>query len=146
MNVPNANLWSLSNPYLYHVTAMLHKGGKVVCRGKFNVSIKTLTENGKQTVVLNGKTLKLKVATLNAPYKYGGKDITADEWSKEIKHLKAEGYNAIRLAEPEPHLFYDTADKEGIFVIDGFNGKWNKKDKADMLRRDITQHTSVLGL
>lgn len=130
--------WSLSNPNLYLLTVLLHKDGKVVCRGKVKVGLRTLELLNKKQVLLNGQQVKLR------KFAYDETEPVAKEKLREkLQALKNDGYNAVVLRQPQVPAFYDVCDELGMLVFEGRSGKWLDADSKDIYQRDRV-HPSVV--
>lgn len=130
--------WSPQNPNLYLLTVMLHKDGKVVCKGKVKVGLRTLTDVKKKELTLNGETLKLKKYKLTTEYFTQKGDIR-----HFMQSLKQKGYNAIVLCQPQVQAFYEVADELGLFIFEGRKGKWQPNEVNDIYLRDRI-HPSII--
>ena len=60
INVSNARLWSIEDPYLYKVYAVIKENGKEVYREQTRLGIRTIKFDAKKGFFLNGKHLKIK--------------------------------------------------------------------------------------
>lgn len=130
--------WSLSNPNLYLLTVLLHKDGKVVCRGKVKVGLRTLELLNKKQVLLNGQQVKLR------KFAYDETEPVAKEKLREkLQALKNDGYNAVVLRQPQVPAFYDVCDELGMLVFEGRSGKWSNVAANDIYLRDRV-HPSVI--
>lgn len=131
-------IWNLNAPHLYLLTVMLHKDGKVVCRGKVKVGLRTFSQADKNVVLLNGKSVQLK------KFVYADMEpLAKDELQKKLQTLKGEGYNALVLRQPQVPAFYDVCDELGMLVFEGKTGKWLPSETHDIYLRDRV-HPSVI--
>lgn len=116
------------NPYIYHVYKNCWKADpkqlpptyKVMLYMRRNGTYKEylpLTIGFGRTELINGRivrfdeTVKLKKAPYNAA-------IDRKTTLAEIKALKAQGYNTLCPAYPQPMWFYDLCTEQGLYVID----------------------------
>lgn len=138
IRINEPKIWSLNAPRMYLLTVMLHKDGKVVCRGKVKVGLRTLRNADKKEVLLNGKGVQLKkfVYTDTEP-------LSKDELRSRLQALKSEGYNALVLRQPQVPAFYDVCDELGMFVFEGKSGNWLPAEANDIYLRDRV-HPSVI--
>ena len=133
-----AKVWNLSRPNLYLLTVMLHKGGKVVRRGKVTVGLQTTELVNNKKLLLNGQPVLLK------KFVYEEKEpLAKEEMRKQLIGLKSKGYNAIVLQCPQVPAFYDLCDELGVLVFEGKAGKWASADVGDIYQRDRV-HPSVI--
>lgn len=130
IDLPEAQLWSPENPYLYTCRVTF---GDDVRDEKFGVRL--LTCDAQRGMCINGERVILRGACIhhengilgavNHPY--------ADE--RKIKLLQKYGYNAIRSAHnPTSKATLETCDRLGMLVLDEYVDMWyihkNKYDFA----------------
>lgn len=138
MHLNEPKIWSLDTPHLYLLTVMLHKDGKVVCRGKVKVGLKTLQQVNKKGSLLNGQQVQFK------KYLYADTEpLGKDELRNKLLTFKNEGYNVVVLRQPQFPGFYDVCDELGMLVFEGKSGKWLPAETNDIYLRDRV-HPSVI--
>ncbi len=130
IDLPEAQLWSPENPYLYTCRVTF---GDDVREEKFGVRL--LTCDAQRGMCINGERVILRGACIhhengilgavNHPY--------ADE--RKIKLLQKYGYNAIRSAHnPTSKATLEACDRLGMLVLDEYVDMWyihkNKYDFA----------------
>lgn len=117
VNLPKVLLWTLDNPQLYNITAMLKKNGEPVDEITVTIGLREVeAKNGK--IYLNGEPIYLR-GVLNQDF-YPKTIYTppSDDFIREeIELAKRMGINLIRihikLADPR---YLDWADKLGILI------------------------------
>lgn len=142
----NPLLWSPETPHLYYVETSLVDGEKIIDSVKTRFGFREFwIENGQ--FVLNGVPLHLRGSS---------KHLLGDPWTGDhrkdaeetIKRVKAVHSNALRLhANPYPEVFLDTADEQGILIIDE-SALWCLSDQyrlgEDEFWINAQEHTETL--
>ncbi|KYK31595.1 MAG: hypothetical protein AYK19_16650 [Theionarchaea archaeon DG-70-1] len=110
-------LWSPENPHLYYARTSLVENGTVVDTVDTRFGFREFwIENGK--FFLNGISMNVRGSS---------KHLLGDPWTGDHKNdaeetvtrVKAVHSNALRLhANPYPEVFLDTADEQGVLIID----------------------------
>ena len=103
-------LWSAAKPQLYRITLYTKRNGKPVEYIPLYVGAGQTTFDGER-IVRNGKAIDVKATLYNAA-------ATPAQSRKDIRALKAKGYNTLKPDSPQPMWFYELCDKEGIYVIE----------------------------
>lgn len=142
--VPNARLWSLEDPFLYEVDALLRTGGAedriATYVGMRKISVVNLPNVGFPYIALNNKPLYLQI-TLDQSYHPEGFYAFPDDafMRDEILRSRRIGLNANRLhvKVDVPRKLY-WADRLGLLIMADVPNSWGEPD-ADM-RREI-EHT-----
>jgi hypothetical protein len=171
MKVKNPLLWSLEDPYLYHLKTKILKGKELLDQSELSVGFRILRFDANQGFFLNGKSLKVKGVCLHHDAGSLGSAVPREVWEYRLKNLKSLGCNAIRTSHnPQAPVLYDLCDKLGILVLNeafdewefpkkkwlegwnvgtpGFEGAseffsgWGETDLRDMILRD-RNHPSV---
>ena len=114
--VPDAKLWGIGDPHLYHVTAHLQRDG-VTDSQQLSTGFRTIeTRDGE--IYLNGHPLELR-AVLDQDYHPGSSTIPAsvEEWEAFLTQARDLGFNMLRvhIKRPDPS-YYDIADRLGMLV------------------------------
>lgn len=117
-NLSSPRLWSLEDPYLYRVIAVVKKGGKVIDSVSHRFGIRTIDikANG---VFLNGKHVKIKGTNNHQDHAGVGAALPDYLQYYRIRLLKDWGSNAYRTSHnaPTPELL-DACDSLGMLVMD----------------------------
>jgi beta-galactosidase len=118
LSLPSPRLWSIEDPYLYRIVAVLKSGGIVIDSKLMPVGVRTIDikPNG---VFLNGKYVKLKGTNNHQDHAGVGAAIPDALQYHRIFLLKQLGSNAYRASHnpPSPALL-DACDSLGMLVMD----------------------------
>lgn len=129
MKVDNPQLWDLDNPRLYTVEAVLVENGVTIDSVADQFGFRTIEYGTDFGFKLNGK--KVFMAGIANHHDLGAVGVAAfpDAVERQMRQLKAFGYNAIRCSHnPYSEDFYRAADKVGLLVVDELIDKWSDKD------------------
>ena len=120
--MPNATLWSPSTPKLYHYTATLKRGAKVMDHVKSYFTMREVEiikdECGYNRIGLNGEVI-FQYATLDQGWWPDGLLTPPSEEAMlfDMVKLKEMGFNTIRKhIKVEPEQYYYYADSLGIML------------------------------
>ncbi len=117
LTLPQARLWSPSDPYLYQMAVVIDTPRGERDSYSFPVGLRTVKFAGND-LILNGNKLaaKILVRVTDAPAAGGASDPATAE--ADIKWAKAQGYNVLYLPDrpPQPYLL-DLADRYGLLVL-----------------------------
>jgi beta-galactosidase len=148
LNLANANLWDLENPYLYKLVTQIFAGNDETDRYETTFGIRTIRFDAKEGFFLNGKKVKLKGTNNHQDHAGVGTAMPDELQYFRIKALKAMGSNAYRCSHhpPTPELL-DACDQLGMLVIDenrlmGTTGQ-PFSDLEKMVKRD-RNHPSII--
>ncbi|HEU5051950.1 MAG TPA: beta-galactosidase GalA [Hanamia sp.] len=118
ITVPNPNLWSMDDPYLYRVITILKSGNKTVdsVNTRFGVRKIEVTTKG---LFINGKYVKIKGVCDHQDHAGVGTALPDYLQYYRIGLLKQMGANAYRTSHnpPTPELL-DACDSLGMIVLD----------------------------
>lgn len=159
ISVPNAKLWSDTNPYLYTARVRLMKNNEVIDEVEENFGIRSLSWNTKGFFV-NGKNTLLRGGCVHPDNGILGAVTVKEAEERKIKIMKENGFNAVRMAHnPASQALLNACDKYGMYVMDeAFDmwyknknkydyakdfDEWHSKDIASMVSRDFN-HPSVI--
>ncbi|MBC7588160.1 MAG: glycosyl hydrolase 53 family protein, partial [Chitinophagaceae bacterium] len=118
ININNANLWSINNPYLYRVIAVVKQNGTTIDSIVKRIGIRSIDikANG---VFINGRHEKIK--GINCHQDHAGVGSALPDYLQyyRIDLLKKMGVNAYRTSHhaPTPELL-DACDSLGMLVLD----------------------------
>lgn len=107
----NPNRWSPANPKLYDLTLYVKRGGILWEYIPLKVGFGEYGYSDSGAITAFDKELKLSTTRYNA-----AADRATTE--REIKALKAKGFNCLCPDYPQPRWYYDICDKVGLYVID----------------------------
>lgn len=148
LQVKNPTLWSLENPYLYHVVTNIISNGSVVDSYKTNFGIRTIRFDQNEGFFLNGKHLKIK--GVNNHQDHAGVGVALPDALQEfrIKRMKEMGCNAIRTSHhPATAEMLDACDRLGMLVLDENRLMGVNQEHFDLLKRFIVRdrnHPSII--
>ena len=118
INVANAHLWSIEDPYLYRVVTILRSGNKIIdsLNTHFGIRDISVTVNG---LYINGKYVKIKGVCNHQDHAGVGTALPDYLQYYRIGLLKQMGANAYRTSHnpPTPELL-DACDSLGMIVLD----------------------------
>ena len=110
--VANVKLWSAEKPYLY--TLVLKKGDDVRMK---RVGFKEQKIVGN-TLVVNGKKIKLKGVNRHECSPTGGRTVTLEDMLADVRLMKRYNIDTVRTSHyPDHHLWYDICDLYGIYLV-----------------------------
>lgn len=119
INLDNARLWSLEDPYLYKVISIVKSDNQIIHQTKTRFGIKTVKFDAKEGFFLNGKHLKIQGTNNHQDHAGLGSALPDYMHYYRIKLLKKMGSNAYRASHnaPTPELL-DACDSLGMLVVD----------------------------
>ena len=118
LELKNAKLWSVDNPYLYTAKISLIKNGIISDSWSHRFGMREFSVINNQ-FTLNGKPLYLKGAFFEGlyPTKLAYPD-TKEMAIKEITLAKEAGFNMIRpWRKPAPKMWLDLCDEMGVLTV-----------------------------
>ena len=117
LTVPNADLWSDKDPYLYDLTVQSEGNGQSDQYG-LKVGIRTIAVDGGK-ILLNGKPVKLNGFGRHEDFPASGKGLNIPLIVKDYQLMKWVGANAYRTSHyPYSEEEMQMADREGFLIID----------------------------
>lgn len=152
--------WSVADPYLYEVEAVVRVAGRAVDAERVPYGIRTIGFSPDSGFLLNGARLPLQGVCLHHDLGPLGAAAFDRGIERQLEIMKQMGVNAIRTSHnpPAPALL-DLADRMGFVVMDEifdewkrnkthfgygqFFDEWSERDTRDMVRRD-RNHPSVV--
>ena len=147
INVSNARLWSIEDPYLYKVYAVIKENGKEVYREQTRLGIRTIKFDAKKGFFLNGKHLKIKGTNNHQDHAGIGTALPDYVQYYRIKKLKELGSNAYRASHHAPTSeLIKACDSLGILVLDEQRLLNSSPEYVDQFKRLILRdrnHPSV---
>ena len=120
-------LWSIENPYLYHILS------KVLCNGKeydayeTTLGIRSFIFDTAKGFLLNGKQVKINGVCNHHDLGFLGAAINRRALERQLELMKGMGVNGIRTSHnpPAPELL-DLCDRMGFIVMDEAFDMWKK--------------------
>lgn len=154
LNLPELDLWNISNPKLYEVKVTFENEEYTE---KFGIR---KVEYGKDGLVINGNHEILLGACIHSDNQLLGGITNKSSELRRVKILKNAGYNAIRSAHnPISKYLLEACDELGMYILDEYVDCWTthktkfdyvlylkdywQKDLKDMVDKDYN-HPSVI--
>jgi beta-galactosidase len=170
--VPQPNLWSPEQPYLYAAVSRVYLDGRLVDEERTPFGIRRFYFSPDRGLILNGEPVKMKGVCIHHDLGALGAAFFEEALERRLKRLKEIGVNAIRCSHnPMAPEWYDLCDRMGFLVMDeafdewiggkrkwaeGWNvgvagrrgyhetfEEWGVRDAQDMVLRD-RNHPSIL--
>lgn len=117
IEVPDAVLWEIDNPYLYTVTAILQRRNEAYDEVSVRVGIRSFSCDPKRGFILNGSEVPLRGVSRHQDKLYQGNALTKEDHYEDAAIIKELGANTIRLAHYQhSQEFYDACDEMGFVV------------------------------
>jgi beta-galactosidase len=171
LKIRDPQLWSLEDPYLYHLQTKVLRGEDVIDQTNTPMGIRNLEFDPDTGFALNGENMKVKGVCLHHDAGTLGSAVPGEVWERRLLKLKSLGVNAIRTSHnPQAPDLYRICDEIGLLVlneafdewefpkkkwVEGWNlgepafqgsyeffEEWGEKDLRDMVLRD-RNHPSV---
>jgi beta-galactosidase len=120
MELSSPTLWSLEDPYLYRLVAVVRDGsGKIVDQETVKFGVRTITVDKDRGLFLNGKAVKVQGVCCHQDHAGVGSALPDYLQYYRIQLLKEMGVNAYRTSHnpPTPELL-DACDSLGMLVLD----------------------------
>jgi beta-galactosidase len=151
--VENPELWSISNPNLYHLEAQVLSNNKIIDRYSEKVGIRK-SEIKDDGYYLNDEKLYITGTNEHQEYPYLGYAISDEAQYRDAVKIKNAGFDFVRLSHyPHAEAFLNACDELGILVMNSLTGwqffgnetfqKNAIQDIRDMARRD-RNHPSII--
>jgi beta-galactosidase len=111
--------WSLENPYLYRVVAVVRSGDKTVDSVATRIGIRTIAIDNNKGLSLNGQPIKIQGVCCHQDHAGVGSALPDYLQYYRIRLLKEMGVNAYRTSHnpPTPELL-EACDSLGMLVLD----------------------------
>lgn len=119
LKISQPNLWSVENPYLYSLVAILKCNNEVIHETEIKFGVREVKFDANKGFLLNGKPLKIKGACIHQDHAGVGVALPDRLQYYRIEKLKEMGCNAYRTSHnpPTPELL-DACDQLGMLVMD----------------------------
>ena len=125
IDLPGAQLWSDTNPYLYTVKATLSDRGKTKDVYTSTFGVRKLEWYHDKGLLVNGKETLLKGGCLHADNGILGMASWQDAEYRKVAILKEYGFNAIRSAhQPCSEELLKACDELGMYIMDELWDMW----------------------
>ncbi|WP_346856036.1 DUF4982 domain-containing protein [uncultured Draconibacterium sp.] len=125
--VPNPNIWSIENPYLYTGHSKLYKNNELKDELLTRFGIRSVVYERGKGLVLNGEVTKFKGVCLHHDLGPLGAAVNKAALKRQLTILKDMGCNAIRSSHNMPsHEQLELCDEMGfLFLAESFD-EWAK--------------------
>ncbi len=147
INIKNARLWALEDPYLYRVVSVIKSGNRILHEKKTKFGIKAIKFDSNEGFFLNGKHIKIQGTNNHQDHAGIGSALPDFMQYYRINLLKKMGSNAYRTSHnpPTPELL-EACDSLGILVLDEqrlLNSSQEYSDQFQRLIKRDRNHPSV---
>lgn len=139
LNVPDAHLWKIDNPYLYTVTATLQRRNEAYDEVSCRAGVRSFSVTPNEGFILNGVQTPLRGVSRHQDRLYKGNALTAEEHYEDARLIKELGANTIRLAHYQHSQdFYDACDEMGFIV-------WAEIPFISVFNKDPAAHENCIS-
>ena len=115
--VPSARRWSMDDPYLYTVTAILQRRNEAYDEVSARVGVREFSCDPQKGFILNGAAIPLRGVSRHQDKLYQGNALTRADHFEDARIIKELGANTVRLAHYQhAQDFYDACDQLGFVV------------------------------
>jgi len=119
LGVREPRLWSLAQPNVYRVRAMLRDGAKEIDRNEVQTGFRSIRFDADRGFFLNDEPVKIQGVCIHQDHAGVGVAVPEALWEFRLRRLKEMGANAIRFAHNAPAAeVLDMADRMGLLVMD----------------------------
>ena len=141
-------LWTLRQPNLYRVRAVLRDGANELDRTEVQTGFRTIRFDANRGFFLNGEPVKLQGVCIHQDHAGVGVAVPESIWEFRLRRLKEMGVNAIRFSHNAPAAeVLDMADRMGLLVMDEnrhFNPSPDYLQQLTWMVRRDRNHPSVI--
>jgi beta-galactosidase len=161
--IPNPNLWSPANPYLYMARSTLRNAEDLADVYDTRFGIREAVFDAERGFLLNGQPIKLNGVCIHHEAGSVGAAVPIRVWERRLETLREMGCNAIRTSHnPFAAEFLDLCDRMGFLVMaEAFDewrvpkgqirygyslyfDEWHERDLISFLQRDRNHPSIVL--
>lgn len=126
LHLPTPHLWNLDDPYLYTLVTEVWVGDTITDTDESKFGVRRIAADAKNGFSLNGTPMKLKGGCLHHTHGVLGAADFEEAVERQIRQLKAVGYNAIRSAHNPPSAtLLEVCDRLGMLLMDEAFDMWN---------------------
>jgi beta-galactosidase len=120
--VPDVKPWSAEHPYLYSLLITLSdRDGNVIESTSSRIGFRSV-EITRGQLLLNGVPITIKGTNLHEHNPKTGHVMDEATMLKDIKLMKLNNINAVRLAHyPQTERWYELCDEYGLYIVDEAN-------------------------
>ncbi|XHS77386.1 beta-galactosidase GalA [Burkholderiaceae bacterium UC74_6] len=148
LGVREPRLWSLAQPQIYRVRAVLRDGAKELDSAEVQTGFRSIRFDADRGFFLNGEPVKLQGVCIHQDHAGVGVAVPESIWEFRLRRLKEMGTNAIRFSHNAPAAeVLDMADRLGMLVMDEnrhFNPSPDYMQQLTWLVRRDRNHPSVI--
>ncbi|MBQ9773690.1 MAG: DUF4982 domain-containing protein [Clostridia bacterium] len=125
LHVPAPRLWDLDSPTRYTLVTDVMVNGEITDTDETKFGIRTIHADAKNGFSLNGRKMKLKGGCMHHTHGVLGAADFPEAVERQIRQLKAAGYNAIRSAHNPPSTtLLEVCDRLGMLLMDEAFDMW----------------------
>jgi beta-galactosidase len=143
LTVARPSLWHPDHPFLYNLETELRHDDQTIQTARTHFGIRTLAYDDKLGFVLNGEPLTLRGANRHQDFPWLGNAVPDNAQYRDLKRLKAAGFNFLRLAHyPQSSAVMDACDELGLMVSVCTPGwQWWDNDPRfrELARQDVRE-------
>ena len=137
--VPDAHLWSVDDPYLYKVTALLQRRNEACDEITVDAGVRSFSVDPGKGFFLNGVSTPLRGVSRHQDRLYKGNALTREEHFEDARLIKELGANTIRLAHYQhSEDFYDACDQLGFII-------WAEIPFISVFNKDPEAHQNCIS-
>ncbi len=137
--VPDVNLWSIEEPYLYSVTALLQRRNETYDEVTVYVGVRSFSCDPEKGFILNGVETPLRGVSRHQDMMYKGNALTYKDHMEDALLIKELGANTIRLAHYQHSQdFYDICDQLGF-------ANWAEIPFISVMNKDPNAHLNCIS-
>jgi beta-galactosidase len=148
LELRDPRLWSLRQPALYQVRAVLRDGGRELDRAEVQTGFRTIRFDADRGFFLNGEATKIQGVCIHQDHAGVGVAVPESIWEFRLRRLKEMGVNAIRFSHNAPAAeVLAMTDRLGLLVLDEnrhFNPSPDYLPQLTWLVRRDRNHPSVM--
>lgn len=146
--IPEAHLWSLEDPHLYHLYTEIWMNGKQIDNYETRFGIRTIHFDADKGFFLNGKRVQLQGVCCHQDHAGVGTAVPDCLNFWRIERLKEYGVNAYRASHNPPTVsILEACDSLGVLVIDEMrmlsSSNEGLNEMTTIIRRD-RNHPSII--
>lgn len=136
-------LWHPDHPFLYTLETKLESDHQTIQTDHTRFGIRTLAYDDRLGFVLNGEPLTIRGANRHQDFPWLGNAVPDNAQYRDLKRLKAAGFNFLRLAHyPQSQAVMDACDELGLMVSVCTPGWqwWNDDPRfSELARQDVRE-------
>jgi len=118
LRVPGALAWNAEQPYLYRLTVILKRDGRVLEATQQFIGFRRVQIH-EGTLLLNGRRIMMRGVNRHEFDPRNGRAVSREQTEQELLFIKRSGMNAVRTSHyPNIPAFYDICDRLGLYVMD----------------------------